>query len=277
MRLVVKCGGAAGVDHRRIAGDIAELVDEGHEVVLVHGGSDATDRLGRQLGREPRYLTSLSGAVSRYTDGATLDVLTMALRGRVQPRLLIALNRLGTRAVGLSGVDGRLVEARRKPALKAFVDGVPTVVRDDLSGRVVRVDARLLEALLQLGYVPVVCPPAWDPQSGAVNVDADRLAAAMAGAVGADALLFLSNVKGLLRDPADEASVIPRLDPDGLARVERFARGRMRLKLIATREALEHGVFEVVIADGRGERPVRAALEGGGTLVRREAEPAGVR
>jgi acetylglutamate/LysW-gamma-L-alpha-aminoadipate kinase len=267
MTVVVKCGGAAGVDREAVAADVARLVLGGETIVLVHGGSADADYLGAQLGVPQRHLTSVSGAESRHTDAAALDVLTMALRGRVQPALVAALGRAGVRAVGLSGLDGPLVRARRKPALKAVVDGRPTVIRDDLGARIEQVEPALLEALLAAGFVPVVCPPAWDPEVGAVNVDADRLAGAIAVALGAPRLVLLSNVAGLYRDPDDPTSLVTRVAPDELEGCYAYARGRMRLKVIAAAEAVAGGVREVVIASASGLRPVAAALAGGGTYV----------
>lgn len=267
MTVVVKCGGAAGIDRDAVAADVGRLVRGGETIVVVHGGSAEADRLGEQLGVPQRHLTSVSGAASRHTDAAALDVLTMALRGRVQPTLVSALNRAGVRAVGISGLDGRLVVARRKPALKVVVEGRPTVIRDDLGARIQRVERGLLEALVDAGFVPVVCPPAWDPDVGAVNVDADRLAAAIAVALGAARLVLLSNVAGLYRDPDDPTSLVPRVGGGQLDACFAYARGRMRLKVLAAAEAIAGGVPEVVIASASGLQPVAAALAGGGTLV----------
>jgi [amino group carrier protein]-L-2-aminoadipate 6-kinase len=267
MTVVVKCGGAAGVDREAVAADVARLVLGGETIVVVHGGSAEADYLGAQLGVPQRHLTSVSGAASRHTDAAALDVLTMALRGRVQPALVAALGRAGVRAVGLSGLDGPFVQARRKPALKVLVDGRPTVIRDDLGARIERVEPALLEALLDAGFVPVVCPPAWDPEVGTVNVDADRLAGAIAVALGAACLVLLSNVAGLYRDPDDPMSLVTRVGADELEGCYAYARGRMRLKVLAAAEAVAGGVPDVVIASASGLQPVAAALAGGGTYV----------
>jgi [amino group carrier protein]-L-2-aminoadipate 6-kinase len=271
--LVVKCGGASGVDAGAVCADVAELVRAGETVVLVHGGSAEADALGRRLGVPPRFLTSPSGVRSRHTDPATLDVLTMALTGRVGPALVATLLSHGIRAVGLSGVDGGLLRARRKPAVKAVEAGRTRLVRDDLTGTLVSVATDLLHALLDAGCVPVVSPPAFDPEHGPVNVDADRVAAAVAAALGADDLVILSNVPGLLRDPADPASVVPAIPAGRLDELLPLAAGRMKLKLIAAGEALAGGVGRVRIGDGRIRSPVRRALDGHGTLVAGGASP----
>lgn len=265
--LVIKVGGALGPLLPNICADIVQLVGGGETVVLVHGGSAEASALAQQLGHPPRYLTGADGARSRYTDATTLDILTMALAGRVKPRLVEQLARLGVRAVGLTGLDGGLVTAQKPAAVKALVDGRLQVVRDDFSGRATALDPALVRLLLQSSYVPVISPPVLDPRIGALNSDADRLAALLAVALGADQLIVLSNVPGLLRDPADPASLVRTIPLDDFAAYLPLAQGRMRVKLLAAAEALSGGVARVVLGDGRRESPVRAALDGHGTLL----------
>ena len=261
--VTVKLGGA--VDVEACLDDVAAHAAAGRSVVLVHGGGAEADRLAGELGRPPRHATSASGVRSRVTDAAALDILSMALAGRVKPRLVAGLARRGVRAAGLTGADGGTVVAARKTALKVREAGRVRVVRGDLSGRVARVEPRLLEALVGAGFVPVLSPPGLGPE-GPLNVDADRMAAAVAAALGAGALVLLTDVPGLLADPSDPRSLIPRLDPAG-PDAEAAARGRMRHKVIAAREAAEAGVSRVVIADGRRRAPLTDALAGAGTAV----------
>jgi [amino group carrier protein]-L-2-aminoadipate/L-glutamate 6-kinase len=269
--LVIKCGGTAGIDRAAVCADVAALRREGETIVVVHGGSREADALGERLDVPPRRLTSPSGVTSRYTDCRTLDVVIMAMGGRLNSSIVVDLLRLGVPAVGLMGLDGALVEARRKKAVRTIDDGRLRVIRDDLSGKVTRVNTHLLDGLLRLGYVPVITPPAFDPEVGPVNVDADRAAAAVAAAMGADRLVLLSNVPGLCRDKEDPSSLFHRLPAGSLDAHMGFAEGRMKMKLIAAREALAGGVSRVVIGDGRIPSPVRAALSGRGTVV--EAVP----
>ncbi|MFF1715963.1 [LysW]-aminoadipate kinase [Streptomyces sp. NPDC058268] len=264
--LVVKCGGNAAVDPAKVCQDIAALHHAGERVVLVHGGSADIDDLGRRLGLTPRRLVAPDGVSARYTDAATLQTVATALSGIVQPRLVTTLVNLGVRAVGLSGWDGGLLRARRKKAQRAVVDGRKTIVRDDHSGRITDVDAGLLNTLLDAGLVPVVSSPALAEDGRPVNADADRTAAAVAGALGADTLVMLTGAPGVLRDPADETSVegIHRMPAEG---APAHVGGGMGLKLIAAREALLAGVDRVLIGDGRSDTPVQRALDGGATTV----------
>ncbi|WP_327178453.1 [LysW]-aminoadipate kinase [Streptomyces sp. NBC_01335] len=273
-RIVVKLGGSLQERIGDAGADIARLSAAGHHVVVVHGGGAEADRLAAELGRPTRRMTAPGGRQSRYTDGPALDVLAMAMLGRVKPTLLAALSGSGLWPVGLSGLDGTLVTAQRNPPARAVVDGVECVVRDDHSGRIGEVDPALLLTLLGGGFTPVVSPPALDAAEGMVNVDADRLAARLAVAVGADWLILLSDVPGLLRDGTDATSVVERLPHDELDAHLPMASGRMRVKVRSAAEAFAGGVPHVVIGDGRLESPVTAARAGAGTTFVAGARPA---
>jgi [amino group carrier protein]-L-2-aminoadipate/L-glutamate 6-kinase len=271
---VVKCGGAAGVSTDHVCADVAELVRRGDQVVLAHGGSAEIERLATGLGVPQRRLVAPDGVSARYTDAATLEVVTLALAGAVKPRLVAALGAQGVAAIGLTGLDGGLLLARRKRAHRAVLDGRLVVVRDNHSGRVAGVNERLLRTLLAEELVPVVSPPALAEDGAPVNVDADRAAAAVAAALGATRLVLLTGAPGVLRDAADESSALEVCPIPSTGRPPQWAHGGMALKLVAAREALEGGVPEVVVADGRVERPVLDALEGAGTRIVLEAEAA---
>lgn len=263
---VVKCGGNAAVDPLAICEDVAAMTHEGARVALVHGGSADIEDLARRMGVPLRRLTSPDGVSARHTDSATLEVVHLALAGLAKPRLVGALVEAGVSAVGLTGLDGGLLRAKRKSAHRAIVDGRKVLVRDDHSGRVVEVNTALLRTLLEAGSVPVVSPPAVAEDGRPVNTDADRAAAAVAGALGAKTLVLLTGAPGVLADPADETSVLPvcAVPPTG---APPHVGGGMGLKLIAAREALLAGARRVLVADGRRPDPVRAALAGHATEI----------
>ncbi|ARZ72282.1 [LysW]-aminoadipate kinase [Streptomyces sp. HU2014] len=271
--IVVKCGGNAAVDPLAVCEDIAGLTRERRPVVLVHGGSADIEGLAARMGVVSRRLTAPDGVSARYTDAETLQVVHLALAGLAKPRLLTALASAGVSAVGLTGLDGGLLRARRKTAHRAVVDGRRIVIRDDHSGRITEVNDALLRTLLAAGHVPVVSPPAVAEDGNPVNTDADRAAAAVAAGLGAGTLVLLTGAPGVLADPADESSVLPvcAVAPSG---TPPFTGGGMGLKLVAAREALQGGVGRVLIADGRRRDPVRAALGGAATEVVLEGGPA---
>ncbi len=266
--IVVKAGGNGDLDMDAICRDVASLVHQGEQVILVHGGSYETNIISEKLGHPPRFITSVSGHVSRRTDRETLEIFVMVTAGRINKLLVEQLQQLGANAVGLSGLDGRLVEAKRKTALRIVENGKRKVLRNDYSGRIEEVNSSLLELLLSAGYVPVVAPLAISYESEGLNVDGDRVAAAIASAMQAETLVILSNVPGLLRAFPDEDTVIPFIQPDQAPDyLDRYAQGRMKKKVLGAVEALHEGVGRVIIADGRVSEPVQRALAGEGTVI----------
>lgn len=269
---VVKVGGGEGIDLDAVCADLAGLAGAGRRWVLVHGGSHETNVVAEQLGHPSQFITSASGFTSRRTDRRTLEIFEMVYCGKLNTGIVERLQQCGVNAVGLSGVDGRLLEGPRKKALR-IVDpetGRRRILRDDLTGKVERVNAGLLRLLLDAGYWPVISPPAISFEGEAVNVDGDRAAAAIAAALGADTLLILSNVPGLLRNFPDESSLIRHVPAKELTEAMDFAEGRMRIKLLGAGEALDGGLRRVILGDSRLRNPVRAALAGQGTVIGEE-------
>lgn len=266
--IVVKVGGAEGIDLDAVAADVAALWREDRRLVLVHGGSAETNRVAEALGHPPRFVTSPSGHVSRYTDRAALEVFEMVYAGKVNKGLVERLQRLGAPAVGLSGLDGRLFEGRHKATVRSVQeDGRVVVLRGDHTGTVDRVNTHLLGLLLDGGYLPVLTPPGASTEGVAINVDGDRAAAAVAVALRAEALLLLSNVPGLLARFPDPDSLIANVPASDVAAYLDVAQGRMKKKVLGAAEAVAGGVGRVVLGAAAGPEPVRAALAGRGTVI----------
>lgn len=267
--IVVKLGGTEGVDFSAICRDAAALLEQGQGLVLVHGGSAEANALGEAVGYPPRFVTSPSGFTSRYTDRPTLEIFAMAVNGKVNTLLVEQLQTLGVNALGLSGVDGRLMRARRKDSIRIIEDGKKKMLRDDYTGTIEQVNTELLNTLLDAGYTPVVAPLALSEKGEALNVDADRAAAMVAAALKADTLLLLTAVPGLLSNFPDETSLIREIPQTKLEGALEIAQGRMKKKVLGAQEALNGGVGQVVIADGRVENPISNALAGNGTIIKR--------
>jgi [amino group carrier protein]-L-2-aminoadipate 6-kinase len=265
--IVVKVGGSAGIDYDALCDDVAALHGAGRALVLVHGGSHETNQVAEALGHPPRFVTSPSGYTSRFTDRQTLEIFAMVYAGKMNTLIVERLQRRGVNAVGLSGIDGRLLEGKRKESLRVVENGRQRVLRGDWTGTVERVNAALLQLLLNAGYLPVIAPLASSDAGEALNVDGDRAAAAIASALGAEALLLLSNVPGLLQHFPDEASLVARIAPHEIEQYAGYAEGRMKKKVLGAREALTAGVGRVVIGDARGAQPVQQALDGAGTQI----------
>jgi acetylglutamate/LysW-gamma-L-alpha-aminoadipate kinase len=265
--LVVKVGGRKGLDYDAVCADVAELSRQGQQLILVHGGSYQTNVVAQQLGHPPEFVTSVSGYVSRRTDRRTLEIFEMVYCGKMNKSIVESLQRQGANAIGLSGIDGRLLEGQRKDAIKVVIDGRRRVLRDDYTGTVRQVNAGLLCLLLDAGYLPVISPLAISYESEAMNVDGDRAAAAIAAAMRADQLVILSNVPGLLREFPDESTLIEHIPAQQVEAYMDFAEGRMKKKVMGAAEAVEQGVGRVIFADARVPQPVQSALGGKGTVI----------
>jgi [amino group carrier protein]-L-2-aminoadipate 6-kinase len=265
---VVKVGGGKGINLEAFCRDLAATIKAGADIVLVHGGSHETNVLSERLGRPPRFVTSISGVESRYTDRETLEIFSMVYIGKVNKYIVEQLQRHGVNAVGLSGIDGRVLEGARKPFIKVIEDGKRKVLRDDFTGKVERVNTHLVRLLHDNGYTLAIAPPAISYEGEAINVDGDRAAAVLAAALGAEKLVILSNVPGLLRDVSDETSLITEIHKEQIERYADYAKGRMKKKVMGAAEALQAGVREVIFADARVENAVMLALEGKGTVIR---------
>ncbi len=265
--LVIKLGGTEGVDFSTICSDAAQLISQGQKLVLVHGGSAEANALGEALGQPPRFITSPSGYTSRYTDRATLAVFMQAVNGKVNTLLVEQLQGMGVNAFGLCGLDGRLLQAIRKDSIQSVENGKRKIIRDDYTGKIETVNTSLLNILLENGYVPVVAPIAASEKGEALNVDADRAAAILAGALKAETLLLLTAVPGLMSKFPDETTLIHNLPKIKISEALEAAQGRMKKKILGAEEALNGGVVRVIIADGRTQHPVLDALAGKGTVI----------
>jgi len=267
--IVVKIGGTNGINFGAVCADVAAHVQTGQKLIVVHGGSGETNAISERLGHPPQFVTSPSGFTSRYTDRATLEIFAMVTSGKINTLIVERLQKLGVNALGLSGLDGRLMVARRKEAIRIIdpATGKQRMLRDDYTGKIETVNGHLLWLLIEAGYTPVIAPLALSPEGEALNVDADRAAAMVAGAVEAERLILLSNVPGLLRQFPDESTLIPHIDKARVEQSLEFAEGRMKKKVLGASEALQLGVAQVIFADGRTDDPIANALAGKGTVI----------
>jgi acetylglutamate kinase len=234
MRYVVKLGGVAlesAALTRVCAAAIVELARSGNEVAVVHGGGAALTRTLHQMGKQSQFVAGL-----RVTDAETRDTALMVLAGRVNKQLVAAIGSLGMPAVGLSGADGLVFRARKKR----------TVPDLGFVGEIAASDTRWLDAIWKMGGVPVLSSMALGFDGEYYNVNADEMAAACATACRADALVFLTDVSGVL-DSKGAVKRWLRLDEVSALTAQSVISGGMLPKLSACREALLHGVKRVRI------------------------------
>ncbi|MCW4033937.1 MAG: [LysW]-aminoadipate/[LysW]-glutamate kinase [Candidatus Bathyarchaeota archaeon] len=269
MLIVVKVGGSILKEvPPEIVSDIKKVLDEGNQLVLVHGGGKGVTAVASKLGKEQKFVYSPQGFRSRYTDKETMEIFTMVMAGKINKSLVSALQKQEIPIVGLSGLDGFLLRAERKKRLIIVNEqGRKQVIDGGYTGKVKEVNASLLKLLVDNGYVPLVSPVAVSEEYEPLNVDADRTAANIAGALKADKLVLLTDVDGLMFND----KVVPQLSIDDVDEKLKKIGGGMITKVFAAKEALKDGVGEVVICSGVRASPISSALKHeGGTVISRE-------
>ena len=268
MLIVIKVGGSILKEvPPEIVSDIKDVISE-HQLVLVHGGGKGVTEIATKLGKEQKFVFSPKGFRSRYTDKETMEIFTMVMAGKISKKLVSALQKQEIPVVGLSGLDGYLLRAERKKRLIIVnKQGRKQVIDGGYTGKVHQVNSSLLKLLLENGYVPLVSPVAVSEEFEPLNVDADRTAANIAGALKADKLILLTDVEGLML--ADK--LVSNMSVTDVENKLEQIGGGMITKVYAAREALKNGVGEVVICSGVRKNPISSALKHeGGTVISSE-------
>ena len=259
--VVVKYGGNAMVNEHlkeQVMEDIALLWLIGVKVVLVHGGGPEISDVMNKFGKKPEFVDGL-----RVTDKETVDIVQMVLAGKVNKSLVTLLQRKGGHAVGLSGIDGGLIEAQVKDERLGYV------------GKITKIRPQPILALLEKNYIPVVSTVASDKQGNVYNINGDTAAAYIAGALGAERMIMMTDIAGILRDKDDPSTLIPEITIEEAGKLydEGVISGGMIPKVDCCIEALHRGVKNVIIMDGRVPHSILMELltdEGAGTMVKGE-------
>jgi acetylglutamate/LysW-gamma-L-alpha-aminoadipate kinase len=255
--ITIKIGGSV-VDnlHPTTILDIKKIAEQ-EGVILVHGGGKEVTKVSKQLGKEPKFVVSPSGIKSRYTDKETAEIFTMVMSGRINKMIVRMLQKNGINAIGLSGVDGKLIQAdRKKKLLITNEKGRKQAIDGGYTGKITDVNSSLVKLLLDQGYTPVISPIAISEDSDFLNVDGDRAAAYVAGKVSSDKVLFLTNVDGLFMDE----KLVNNLTLAEAKEIRPKIGFGMEKKILAATEALDMGVTEALIANGQKENPISAAI-----------------
>jgi acetylglutamate/LysW-gamma-L-alpha-aminoadipate kinase len=235
--------------------------------VIVHGANALRDDLAERLGLELETVTSVSGYTSVYSDVQMIDLMMMSYAGLRNKRLVELCQRYGINAVGLSGIDGRVIEGERNRGIRVRQGG-KTLIKRDFSGKPKRANGSLIRVLLDNGYTPVITVPIIDEKQTAINSENDDIVNVLQEALQAECIFQFIEAPGLLEDADDPNSLVAQLSPSELALKEQQVGGRMKRKLLALRKLFQAGAAEVVVSDGRTEHPMRDALAGKGTLIR---------
>ncbi|MFB5645155.1 MAG: [LysW]-aminoadipate/[LysW]-glutamate kinase [Nitrosopumilaceae archaeon] len=255
--ITIKIGGSV-VDnlHPTTISDIKKVA-ESEGVIIVHGGGKEVTKVSEQLGKEPKFVVSPSGIKSRYTDLETAEIFTMVMSGRINKTIVRLLQKNGVNAVGLSGVDAKVLQAERKKKLFIINEkGRKQAIDGGYTGKITEVNAKFVKSLLEQGYTPVISPIAISEESDFLNVDGDRAAAYVAGKVQTDKVLFITNVDGLLMDD----KLVTDLSLAEAKEIRPKVGFGMEKKILAATEALDMGVKEALIANGQKENPISSAI-----------------
>jgi acetylglutamate kinase len=268
---VVKIGGEVADDEKTLHAfceEVALLAQVGIHVVMVHGGGKQATQLSKQLGIEPKLVEG-----RRITDEKTLDVVMMVFAGKINTEILAAVREAGVEAVGISGVDGGIVNAVKRPPKKVLngKTGQEELVDYGHVGDIESIDPKLLVTLLNADFVPVMASLGGDDQGNILNINADTVAAEIAAALKAEKLILVTDVEGILR--ADK-TLISRVTPEEILRLvkEGVIRGGMIPKAQSAVEALKEGVQSVHIISGKKSSTLLAEVfteEGSGTMIHR--------
>ncbi|MCH8286173.1 [LysW]-aminoadipate kinase [candidate division KSB1 bacterium] len=261
--LILKIGGGKDINIEGIIHDLSRLREQ---CIIVHGANALRDEIAEKLGTPKKVLTSISGYDSTYSDKTAIDILMMTYAGLRNSRIVELCQRNGINAVGLSGLDGKLVQGKRNQGIK-IKDGAKRRIVRDFSGKPKAINRNLLDFLLNNNYLPVICIPIVDENGYAINSENDDIVTILQQTVNAERIVQLIEAPGILRNKDDQNSVIKRLSKEELISLESQSKGRFKRKLLALINLFEFGVNSVIIGDGRIKNPLKLALEEKGTLI----------
>ena len=225
--IIVKIGGGKELNLRGIIADLSTLNEK---FIIVHGANAFRDKLAEELQKPKKVLVSASGYSSVFTDEEALDIMMMAYAGVKNKRIVELCQQNGINAVGLSGIDGKVVQGRRNSGIRIKENGKLKIVRD-FSGKPQSINTDLLNLLLDNGYVPVLCVPIIDENNFAINSENDDIVSVLKDAMNADKIIQLIEAPGFLDDSKNSESLVKKITKDELERREAQVKGRMKRKI----------------------------------------------
>jgi acetylglutamate/LysW-gamma-L-alpha-aminoadipate kinase len=262
--IIVKIGGGKDINIKGIISDLANL-DE--SFIIIHGANAFRDKLAEDLNSPKKTITSVSGYASVFSDEKAIDILIMAYAGLKNKRIVELCQQHGINAVGLSGIDGKMIQGSRNKGIRVKEGAKLKIVRD-FSGKPKQINHTLLEILLNNGYTPVLSVPIIDENNFAINSENDDIVGILQNTLNAEKIIQLIEAPGFLDDPDDPNSLVSSLSAKELSVREEQVSGRIKRKILALRKLLETGTHQVIIADGRVKNPINDALAGKGTIVK---------
>jgi acetylglutamate/LysW-gamma-L-alpha-aminoadipate kinase len=261
--IIVKVGGGDTINLAGVARDLGTLKEL---FVVVHGANSVRDQIAARMGHPTKTVISVSGYSSVLSDDNAIDAIMMGYAGLQNKRLVELCQQHGVNAVGLSGLDGKLIQGARNKGIRVRQNEKTLMLRD-YSGKPKSVNQGLLRLLLDHGYVPIVCIPIIDENNTAINSENDDIVSLLQQTLHAETVLQLIEAPGFLEDVNDENTLVRRISRSELQSREAQVEGRMKRKMLALAKLMETGAGKVIISDGRVEHPIRDALAGNGTVI----------
>ncbi len=261
--ILIKIGGGESINLEAVINDLAK---QPQPFLIVHGANVLRDEVAKKMGFEKTVLTSASGYSSVFSDQNAIDAILMSYSGLRNKRIVELCQQKSINAVGLTGLDGRLVQGERNKGIRVRENG-KTLIKRDFSGKPRSVNTELLSLLLGNGYCPVLTIPIADENGFAINSENDDIVARIANSLEIETVIQLIEAPGFLDDPDDENSLIKQMSIAELQTREAEVEGRIRRKLLALTKLCAGGKTRVIISDGRTEQPISDALNGAGTHI----------
>ena len=261
--IIIKIGGGASINLDAIISDLKNIKED---FIIVHGANALRDEVAQKLNYEKQVLVSASGYSSVFSDEAALDIMMMSYAGLRNKRIVEMCQQVGINAIGLTGVDGKLIEGKRNKGIRIKENGKLKIVRD-FSGKPQKINVDLLKILITNGYIPVLTVPIIDENNFAISSENDDIVALLKESLEADKVIQLIEAPGFLNDVNDPESVVKKISKFELEKREAQVDGRMKRKMKALIKLFESGDTTVYICDGRIENPITNGLNGGGTII----------
>lgn len=261
--MIIKIGGGKKININGIISDLASINEPS---VIVHGANALRDEIAAKMGISKQVITSVKGYSSVLSNEDIINLQMMVYAGLRNKRIVELCQQNGINAVGLSGIDGKIIQGQRNKGIRVKEGNKIKIVRD-FSGKPDTINKNLLTLLLSNGYTPALSVPIIDEKNVAINSENDDIVRVLQETLNAETIIQFIEAPGFLNDPNDPASIVKKITTAELSQKEEQVSGRMKRKMLALVKLFENGAAKVIITDGRTEHPLQDALEGKGTVI----------
>jgi acetylglutamate/LysW-gamma-L-alpha-aminoadipate kinase len=262
--IIIKIGGGEKIN---IKGIISELNLLNDKIIIVHGANHLRNELAKKLGTEIKTITSVKGFSSVLSNNDLIDLQLMAYAGLKNKRIVELCQQHNINAIGLTGLDGKLIQGKQNKGIRVREKGKLKIVRDN-SGKPIKINTELISLLLKNNYMPIITVPIISEDGKALNSENDDIVSLLSNSLKANKVIQFIEAKGLLENPTNEESLIKNLSKAELLHKVETSNGRIKRKLYAIQKLFDNSNMEVIISDGRLENPITEILNNGGTIIK---------